>query len=123
MIEYGIDVPNYIECLPKSMYVTDIEFGVRKTKWGFEIPKETMDKNCEFIRPRWAKVLWKSNDIKEVDVGDWVLMRHGNWSTSIKLFINGEEKKVWFISPKSYKEGLLAKSREIPKHLKEYGIE
>lgn len=122
MIDYGIDIPNYLECLPQTMYVTDIEYGIRKTKWGFEIPAEKMRYDGEFIRPRWAKILWKSDDIKEVDVGDWGLFRHGHWSSSIKLNINGEEKKVWFISPKSYKEGLLAKSKEMPKHLKEYGI-
>lgn len=122
MINYGIDIPNYIECLPTSMYVESIEYGIRKTSWGFEIPTEKMDYEGNFVRPRWAKILWKADDIKDVKVGDWIMLKHGHWSTSIKLNINGEEKKVWYISPKSYKEGLLAKSSEIPNHLKEYNI-
>lgn len=122
MIDYGIDIPDHIECLPDTMYVETFEYGVRKTNWGFEIPTEKMDPNGDFIKARWAKVVWKADNITEVDVGDWILLRHGHWSSSIKMNINNVEKKVWFISPKSYKEGLLAKSKVIPQHLKEYGI-
>lgn len=122
MIDYGIDIPNYLECLPSTMYVEDIEYGIKKTKWGFEIPAEHMDSNGEFIRPRWAKVLWKADNIKCIEIGEYCLLKHGHWSSSITINNNGTNKKIWYISPKSFKEGLLAKSTSKPKCLEEYGL-
>lgn len=120
MIDYAIDIPNYLECLPSTMYVTNAEYGERKTSWGFEIPAEQMDFEGNFVRPRWFKVLWKADNIKNIDVGDYVSIKHGHWSTSISMNIKGEETKVWYISPKSYKEGVMAVSKEMPSVMKEY---
>lgn len=122
MIQYGIDIPNYLECLPNTLYVEDIEYGVKKLSWGFEIPAEKMDSNGDFIRPRWAKVLWKADNIKDINVGEYCLLKHGHWSSSIEVNVDGEAKKIWYISPKSFKEGLLAKSITKPKCLELYGL-
>lgn len=122
MIDFGIDIPNHLECLPSTMYVEDIEYGVRTTTWGFKIPQEQMDSEGNFVRPRWAKVLWKADNIKNINVGEYCLLKHGHWSSSILANINGVEKKIWYISPKSYKDGLLAKSCTKPKCLEEYGL-
>lgn len=120
MIDYGVYIPNCLECLPSTMYVEEIEYGTRTTKWGFEIPPEKMDSDGNFIRPRWAKVLWKANNINNVNVGEYVLLKHGHWSSSILIITNDEKKKVWYISPKSYKDGVMAVSKEKPKILYEY---
>jgi len=121
MIDYGIDIPNYMECLPSTMYVTEPEYGTRVTSWGFEIPPEQMDFEGNFVRPRWFKVLWKADNIKNIDVGDFCLIRHGNWTTSIQANVAGKDITMWYISPKSYKEGVMAVSKEFPSILKEYG--
>lgn len=123
MIDFGIDIPHSIKCLPQSLYVEKIEYGERKTKGGLLIQKETMDKYGEFTHPRWAKVKYKSDDIKDIEVGDWIAIRHGHWSLSMLMTIDGKETKLWYISPKSYKEGVMAVSKIMPKELKEYGIE
>lgn len=122
MIDYGINIKNYIECLPDTLYIEKIEYGERTLKNGFIIPTETMDYQGFFVRPRWAKVLYKADNIKNINVGDYILLKHGHWSSSINCKINGEEKTIWYISPKSYKEGALAITHKMPEILKEYGI-
>jgi hypothetical protein len=123
MIDYGIEIPNKIICLPNSLYVEKIEYGERKTKSGLVINKESMDHYGNFARPRWAKVKYKADNITNVEIGDWILIGHGNWSTSMLMIINGEKTYLWYISPKSYKEGFMAISKTMPEELKEYGIE
>ena len=89
MIEYGINIDDHIECLPDTLYVEKIEYGEKTLKNGFIIPAETMDYLGNFVRPRWAKILYKADNIKNVNVGDWVLIKHGNWSSSINCKILG----------------------------------
>lgn len=121
MIDYGIDIKEYIECLPDTLYVENIEYGERKTKNGIYLAPEKMDYLGEFIRPRWAKVLWKSDTIKNINIGDYILISYGMWSTSILLNINGIKKKVWFVGKKAYdKKSILAVSKTKPKIYDEY---
>nr|DAV17845.1 MAG TPA: chaperonin [Caudoviricetes sp.] len=123
MIDYGVTIPNYIECLPNSLFVKNIEYGERTLKSGFILPPEQMDYEGRFARPRWAKVVYKASNINYVNVGDWILLRHGHWSTSMAMTIKGEDKTLWYVSPKSIKEGLMAVSKIMPQQLKEFGIE
>lgn len=123
MIDYGVDIPNYLECMPNSLFTESMEYGERKTKSGFVIQAESMDHQGRFVRPRWSKVRYKADNIDFVNIGDWVLMEHGHWSFGMHLKINGKEEKLWYISPKSLREGLIAISHTIPSELKEYGIE
>lgn len=122
MIDYGIDIPNELVCLPNSFYVDSLEIGEKKTKFGFIIPEEKMDARGEFVRPRWARVLFKADNVKNIEVGDWVLLSHGRWSSSIVMLKDGTQKKIWFISPKSIKEGLLAVSKTKPVELEGYDL-
>ena len=122
MIDFGINVPNEIICLDDSMYVEKIEYGERTTKSGLVLMKEQMDCEGRFARPRWAKVKYKAENIKGIEVGDWILLEHGHWSTSMLMEINGEPIKLWYISPKSYKTGVMAVSKTMPEQLKEFGI-
>ena len=120
MIDYGITVPNNLECFDNTLFVEELEHGEKQTKWGFIIPEEKMDYEGNFIHPRWAKVLSKANNIKDFEVGDWVLMKHGHWSTSLNLIINGEQVKLWYITPKNRKVGMLAISKTMPPQLTKY---
>lgn len=122
MIDYGIEVSSHLECLPTSLFVEKIEYGEKKLKSGLIIPTETMDYQGQYIRPRWAKIKYKSPNINFVDIGDWILLKHGHWSTSMLMKINGEEINLWYISPKSIKEGLIAVSKTMPQELEKYGI-
>lgn len=122
MIDFGITIPNSIECIPDTMYVEKIEYGERKTKGGLYLQAEKMDYEGRFAHPRWAKVRFKADNIKNIEVGDWVLIEHGHWSTSMKMNINGKDETLWFISKKSFKNGVMALSKKMPKYLEEYGI-
>ena len=122
MIDFGIVIPNEIQCLPNSMYVEKIEFGERQLKSGLYVPQEHMDYQGRFVRPRWAKVKYKADNINYINVGDWCLIKHGNWSLSMLMTIKGVEQKLWYISLKSLKEGVMAISHTMPEELKEYGI-
>ena len=68
------------------------------------------------------EVLHQRENIKNVNVGDYILLSHGRWSSSIKCTIKGIQKTIWYISPKSYKEGALAVSHKMPDCLKQYGF-
>lgn len=119
MIDYGVDIPNEIICLDNTMFVEIIEYGERKTKSGILIPTETMDYQGNFVRPRWAKVIWKADNIKNINIGDYVALEHGNWSLSMLINVNGEPRKVWFINKNSFKN-IIAKTNKMPSHLAEY---
>lgn len=123
MIDFGIEIPNHIVCTPNTLYIENIEYGERKTKGGLFLMKEQMDYEGRFARPRWGKVKFKADNIKNIEIGDWILLEHGHWSTSMLMEINGEVQKLWYVSPKSFKEGLMAVSKTMPEQLKEYGIE
>lgn len=121
MIDYGITIPNRLDCFKNTLFVEELEHGSKTTKWGFEIPEEKMDFEGNFIHPRWAKVLYKADNLKDIEEGDWVLISYGRWSSSILATIQGVEKQIWYISEKSLKEGaLIGKSKTKPKQLELY---
>ena len=122
MIDFGITIPHSIECIPDTMYVEKIEYGERKTKGGLYLQAEQMDYEGRFAHPRWAKVRFKADNIKDIEVGVWIYIEHGHWSTSMKMNIEGKDETLWFISKKSFREGVMAISKKMPKYLEEYGI-
>lgn len=120
MIDLPLDTKaTDLECLPNTFLVKYLEIGVQKLKSGIYIPEENMKVNQRFIRPRWCQVYKKANDITDIEVGDWVLMKHGHWSTSINIIVNGVQEKIWYITPKNRK-GILAKSKTMPTQLQSY---
>ena len=66
-----------------TVLVHNIEEGERRTKNGIIV----LDDNGKErgIRERWAQVWMKHGDIDEVEVGDWVLIKHGRWTRGIDV--------------------------------------
>ena len=66
-----------------TVLVHNIEEGERRTKNGIIV----LDDNGRErgIRERWAQVWMKHADIDEVEVGDWVLIKHGRWTRGIDV--------------------------------------
>ena len=66
-----------------TVLVHNIEQGERRTKNGIIV----LDDNGKErgIRERWAQVWMKHDDIDEVEVGDWVLIKHGRWTRGIEV--------------------------------------
>lgn len=69
--------------MPNTVLVHNIEQGEKRTKNGIII----LDDNGKErgIRERWAQVWSKHDDITEVDVGDWILIKHGRWTRGIDV--------------------------------------
>jgi hypothetical protein len=71
-----------IHPLPGNIFAV-LQTGSRTTAGGI-ILRDDNGKQ-EGIRPRWAKV-WKiASDIKDVEVGQWILVEHGRWTMTITV--------------------------------------
>ena len=55
MIDYGITVPNNLECFDNTLFVEELEHGEKQTKWGFIIPEEKMDYEA-FLKRSYAVI-------------------------------------------------------------------
>ena len=97
-----------IHPLPGNIFAV-LQTGSRTTKGGI-ILRDDNGKQ-EGIRPRWAKV-WKiAEDIKDIEVGSWILVEHGRWTMTITVKDdNGDDFKFQKIDPK----GILLVSDDEP---------
>lgn len=121
MIDITLDLKaKDIICLPDTFFVKNLEIGERKTNSGIYIPEENMKLNQRFIKPRWCQVYKKADNIKDLEIGDWILMKHGHWSTALNVIIDGKKEKIWYITPKNRKTGILVKSKVMPEQLNDY---
>lgn len=66
-----------------TVLVNNIEEGDKMTRGGIII----LDDNGKErgIRERWAQIWAKHEDIDDVDVGQWVLIKHGRWTRGIDV--------------------------------------
>jgi len=87
-----------IHPLPGNIFAV-LQTGSRTTAGGI-ILRDDNGKQ-EGIRPRWAKV-WKiASDIKDVEVGQWILVEHGRWTMTITVKDDsGNDFKFQKIDPK-----------------------
>ena len=69
--------------LKKRVLVSDMHFGMTKTKGGIILQDD--DGSADGIHPRWAKVYAIGNKQDDVEVGQWVLVAHGRWSRALKV--------------------------------------
>lgn len=120
MIYYGAECGKGLVPQRHTLYVSDLQLGDHKTDGGLLVAKDRMCGNSNFRKPRWAKVRFKGADIPDIEVGDWVLLVHAHWSTSLRLYIDGKEETLWFVNKMCYEEGMLAYSKEIPPEVKGY---
>lgn len=74
-----------------TVLVHNIEEGERRTRHGIIITDD--DGKERGIRERWAQVWAKHDDIDEVQVGQWVLIKHGRWTRGINV-IDGDGNKT-----------------------------
>jgi hypothetical protein len=71
-----------IHPLPGNIFAV-LQTGSRTTAGGIILQDDNGKQ--EGIRPRWAKV-WKiASDIKDVEVGQWILVEHGRWTMTITV--------------------------------------
>ena len=68
--------------LPSKLIVNKLKHGERIL--GSIIIKND-DATSRGIRPRWAQVYSVGDDITDVNVGEWVLVKHGRWTRGFKF--------------------------------------
>jgi co-chaperonin GroES (HSP10) len=66
-----------------KILITDMEFGMEKTKTGIILQSD--DGKTTGIHPRWGRVYAVGPDQKDVAVGQWICMEHGRWTRSWKF--------------------------------------
>lgn len=81
--------------LKGNVFVSDLDHGPSLTRGGLIIPDDNMTERG--VRDRWCKVWAIGPDVTEVKVGDWVLVKHGRWTTGIDMEIKGIHHRVWRI--------------------------
>ena len=72
-----------IKPLKKRVLVSNMHFGMLKTKAGVILPDN--DGTAAGTHPRWAKVYAVGNKQEDVKVGQWILVAHGRWSRAFKI--------------------------------------
>ena len=78
--------------LKKRVLVSDMHFGMTKTKGGIILQDD--DGSADGVPPRWAKVYAIGKDQEDVKVGEWVLIAHGRWTRYIKLEDDTEVRMI-----------------------------
>ena len=78
--------------LKKRVLVSDMHFGMTKTKGGIILQDD--DASTDGVHPRWAKVYAIGKDQEDVKVGQWVLVSHGRWTRYIKLEDDTEVRMI-----------------------------
>jgi len=76
-------VQGKIKPLKKRVLVSNMHFGLRKTKSGVILPDD--DGTAAGTKPRWAQVYAVGPQQQDVEVGKWVLIAHGRWTRGIIL--------------------------------------
>ena len=85
-------VKGTITPLKKRVLVSDMHFGMTKTKGGIILQDD--DGSADGVHPRWAKVYAIGKDQEDVKVGEWVLVAHGRWTRYIKLEDDTEVRMI-----------------------------
>lgn len=103
-----------------AIFVTNFEVGehqIGHIKMQYEAYKRG-----KWVHPRWAQICAVSNGEQNFKVGQWVLLRHGHWSTVMKMKRGEENFDCWYILPKHVREGILVVSDEKPSVMYEYDV-
>ena len=72
-----------IKAIQDHVLVADMNFEERQTAGGIVILSD--DKTTSGIRPRWAKVIAVGKEQKSIQVGQWILIKHGRWTRGVEV--------------------------------------
>lgn len=72
--------------------------GGRYTAGGLFIPDE--NRKDSGIRARWAQVHYIGEGVRDVRIGDYVLVSHGRWSREFEVDHEGQQVKMVMLDNK-----------------------
>lgn len=101
--------------MPDDILVCNLEKGMQKTKGGILLTDDNGKESG--IRPRWCQIyrIGKNIDNDDLQVGKWILVDHGHWSTTFTIEEDNKEAvDVNIIIKKNIKEGILLSTDEKP---------
>ena len=82
-----------IRAIQDHVLVADMNFKEKLSHGGIVIPHS--DGKLEGIHPRWARVYAIGAKQQDIQVGQYVLIKHGRWTRGITFVDeNGEEKVI-----------------------------
>lgn len=95
------------KALPGQVLVSDIQRGERMVG-RIILPND--DGKQEGVRTRWAQIHSVGEGITDVKEGEWLLLKHGNWTRGCDFHDSNDEKyTVWKVN---WPDGALAVSDE-----------
>lgn len=92
--------------LKDKVFVSDLDSGMKLTNGGVILPDDDMTERG--IRERWARVVAIGPEVDDLEVGDWILVKHGRWSNKLEF----ADKNLWMVE---YPESVLLVSKEDPR--------
>lgn len=78
--------------LNDTVIVSDMEFTERISNGGIIILNDDM--KSAGIRPRWAKVYAVGPKVKDIEVGQYIMIAHGRWTRGITIDTPEGEKVI-----------------------------
>ncbi len=80
-----------------TIIVHGMEFKERLSRGGLIILDDDM--KSQGIRPRWAQVYAVGDGIKDVEVGQYIMIAHGRWSRGQAIEDEDGEKTIRKVDP------------------------
>ena len=96
-----------------KVFVKNLDHGPQVTAAGVIIPDDNMTNRG--IRARWGQVWAIGPDVKDLDVGQWILIEHGRWTERMTIETEQETVEVWQVE---YPKSVLMSSDQKPKDSK-----
>lgn len=89
-----------IEAIADHIIIDAIESTGERVVNGLILPGE--DSNERGIRPRWARVFKVGPDQDSVETGQWILVKHGEWTRGTligdKVYRRVNPKEIYLVS-------------------------
>ena len=83
---------NKLTPLNDTIIVSDMEFTERISNGGIIILNDDM--KSAGIRPRWGKVYAVGPKVKDIEVGQYIMIAHGRWTRGITIDTPEGEKVI-----------------------------
>jgi co-chaperonin GroES (HSP10) len=95
---YGLIKTGKVRPIKDTIIVSDMEFQERITNSGLVLINDDMKSSG--IRPRWGKIYALGPDVKDLKIGQYIMVAHGRWTRGIKIEDENGEVIIRKVDPK-----------------------
>lgn len=94
MATHSSAVTGTLRPLRNVVYVTNMEKGARLSAGGIILRDDNMKEHG--IRPRWCQVYLVGPQVEDLQVGQWIYVKHGRWTNGFEYMTpEGETITLW----------------------------